>query len=97
MLQVSSWSRRWFTHIFLFVIVLLYSIAGAMIFVTVEGTHEELLHFNIRKERYVADVQKKIYNYQEKRKNNKIVLLQSKRTQKPKIKLEDKLLYYFLI
>ncbi|XP_067210418.1 uncharacterized protein [Linepithema humile] len=49
--KVSSWSRRWFTHIFLFVIVLLYSIAGAMIFITVEGTHEELLHFNIRKER----------------------------------------------
>lgn len=51
MLQVSSWSKRWFTHIFLFVIVLLYSIAGAMIFVTVEGTHEDILHFNIRKER----------------------------------------------
>ncbi|EFN82793.1 hypothetical protein EAI_01952 [Harpegnathos saltator] len=49
--KVSSWSKRWFTHIFLFVIVFLYSIAGAMIFVTVEGTHEEILHFNIRKER----------------------------------------------
>lgn len=50
--QVSSWSKRWFTHIFLFVIVFLYSIVGAMIFMTVEGTHEEILHFNIRKERY---------------------------------------------
>ncbi|KAK2575321.1 hypothetical protein KPH14_008167 [Odynerus spinipes] len=49
--KVSSWSKRWFTHIFLFVIVLLYSIAGAMVFVTVEGTHEDILHFNIRKER----------------------------------------------
>ncbi|KAG7200627.1 hypothetical protein KM043_001183 [Ampulex compressa] len=49
--KVSSWSKRWFTHIFLVVIVLLYSIAGAMIFVTVEGTHEQITHHNIRKER----------------------------------------------
>ncbi|CAL1673520.1 unnamed protein product [Lasius platythorax] len=49
--KVSSWSRRWFTHIFLFVVVLLYSIAGAMIFVTVEGTHEESGRFDIRKKR----------------------------------------------
>lgn len=51
--QVSSWSKRWFTHIFLFVIVLLYSIGGAMIFVTIEGTNEEVAHGNIRKERWV--------------------------------------------
>lgn len=51
--QVSSWSRRWFTHIFLFVIVLLYSIGGAMIFVTIEGTNEDMAHGNIRKERWV--------------------------------------------
>ncbi|XP_076240501.1 uncharacterized protein LOC143183015 isoform X2 [Calliopsis andreniformis] len=49
--KVSSWSKRWFTHIFLFVIVLLYSIGGAMIFVTIEGTNEDVVHFNIRKER----------------------------------------------
>ncbi|XP_076481138.1 uncharacterized protein LOC143303673 isoform X2 [Bombus vancouverensis nearcticus] len=49
--KVSSWSRRWFTHIFLFVIVLLYSIGGAMIFVTIEGTNEDMAHGNIRKER----------------------------------------------
>lgn len=49
--QVSSWSKRWFTHIFLFIIVLLYSIGGAMIFVTIEGTNEDMMHGNIRKER----------------------------------------------
>ncbi|XP_076546908.1 uncharacterized protein LOC143305795 isoform X1 [Osmia lignaria lignaria] len=54
--KVSSWSKRWFTHIFLFVVVLLYSIGGAMIFVTIEGTHEDLMHFNIRKERWVPSV-----------------------------------------
>ncbi|XP_026668510.1 uncharacterized protein LOC108623938 isoform X1 [Ceratina calcarata] len=49
--KVSSWSKRWFTHIFLFVVVLLYSIGGAMIFVTIEGTHEDVMHGNIHKER----------------------------------------------
>ncbi|XP_043469261.1 TWiK family of potassium channels protein 7 isoform X2 [Leptopilina heterotoma] len=47
--KVSSWSKRWFTHIFLFVIVLLYSIAGAMIFVTVEGTQESKFRSDMRK------------------------------------------------
>lgn len=38
--RISKWSRKWFTHIFLLTIVFLYSIAGAYIFVAVEGkTH----------------------------------------------------------
>ncbi|KAL0131229.1 hypothetical protein PUN28_002648 [Cardiocondyla obscurior] len=49
--KVSSWSKRWFTHIFLFVVILLYSIAGAMIFVAVEGTVEDVAHYDIRKRR----------------------------------------------
>lgn len=49
--KVSSWSRRWFTHIFLVVVALLYSIIGAMIFVTVEGTHEESGRFDLRQKR----------------------------------------------
>ncbi|XP_043683060.1 uncharacterized protein LOC122636160 isoform X3 [Vespula pensylvanica] len=47
----SSWSKRWFTHIFLVVIVFLYSVAGAMIFITIEGTNEDIFHLNIRQER----------------------------------------------
>lgn len=35
--KVSRWSRRWFTHIFLMTIVFLYSVAGAYIFIAVEG------------------------------------------------------------
>lgn len=35
--KVSKWSRRWFTHIFLMTIVFLYSVAGAYIFIAVEG------------------------------------------------------------
>lgn len=34
---ISRWSRKWFTHIFLLTIVLLYSALGAWIFVNVEG------------------------------------------------------------
>lgn len=35
--KISRWSRRWFTHIFLLLVVLLYSVAGAYIFIAVEG------------------------------------------------------------
>lgn len=35
--KVSKWSRKWFTHIFLITIVFLYSVAGAYIFMGVEG------------------------------------------------------------
>lgn len=36
--KISRWSRRWFTHFFLLFIVFLYSVAGAEIFMYVEGT-----------------------------------------------------------
>lgn len=32
------WSRKWFTHCFLFIVVLLYSIFGALAFMAIEGT-----------------------------------------------------------
>lgn len=35
--RISRWSRKWFTHIFLMTIVFVYSVAGAHIFVAVEG------------------------------------------------------------
>ncbi|XP_074107981.1 uncharacterized protein LOC141533165 [Cotesia typhae] len=49
--KVSSWSKRWFTHIFLSVIMLLYSVAGAFIFVYVEGRNEDHVILDIRKDR----------------------------------------------
>ncbi|XP_015594221.1 TWiK family of potassium channels protein 18 isoform X3 [Cephus cinctus] len=52
--KVSSWSKKWFTHIFLFFIVLLYSIAGAMIFIAVEGNYENELRLDIIKHRNKA-------------------------------------------
>ncbi|XP_059489331.1 TWiK family of potassium channels protein 18-like isoform X3 [Neocloeon triangulifer] len=38
--KVSHWSQKWFTHFFLFLVVLGYSILGATIFVAIEGPHE---------------------------------------------------------
>lgn len=35
--KFSTWSRKWFTHIFLFLCMALYSLAGAYIFMAVEG------------------------------------------------------------
>lgn len=35
--KFRSWSRKWFTHCFLFIVVLLYSIAGSLVFMTLEG------------------------------------------------------------
>ncbi|ALC41106.1 maker41 [Drosophila busckii] len=34
--KFSNWSKRWFTHIFLIVVLALYSVAGAVLFRTVE-------------------------------------------------------------
>lgn len=35
--KFSKWSRQWFTHIFLVLVIFLYSVAGALMFVAVEG------------------------------------------------------------
>lgn len=35
--KFSTWSKKWFTHIFLFLVVLCYSLAGASMFVAIEG------------------------------------------------------------
>lgn len=35
--KVSSWSKQWFTHIFLSVVIVLYTVGGAAMFVAIEG------------------------------------------------------------
>lgn len=35
--KITKWSRNWFTHIFLFLMLFLYSVAGAALFIAVEG------------------------------------------------------------
>lgn len=37
--KVSSLSKQWFTHIFLFLVILLYSVGGAFLFVAIEGKY----------------------------------------------------------
>lgn len=43
--KFRTWSRKWFTHCFLFIVVLLYSIAGAAVFITLEGKKKVLMNF----------------------------------------------------
>lgn len=47
--RIRQLSKKWFTHIFLFIVVFLYSLLGAVLFVTVEGTHEDKEKANIEK------------------------------------------------
>ncbi|XP_046383677.1 potassium channel subfamily K member 18 isoform X5 [Ischnura elegans] len=49
--RVRDWSTRWFTHIFLLTVVMLYSVLGAAIFVAVEGPHEDRQREDIFRER----------------------------------------------
>uniref|UniRef100_A0A4Y0BMR9 Potassium channel domain-containing protein n=1 Tax=Anopheles funestus TaxID=62324 RepID=A0A4Y0BMR9_ANOFN len=45
--KITRWSRSWFTHFFLFLILFLYSVAGAALFIAVEGTHEKKMETNV--------------------------------------------------
>lgn len=35
--KIGTLSKQWFTHIFLFIVILLYSVGGAFLFVAIEG------------------------------------------------------------
>jgi len=39
--KFSRWSKRWFTHLFLLIVLGLYSVIGAVIFQTVECEHNK--------------------------------------------------------
>uniref|UniRef100_A0AAG5DLS4 Potassium channel domain-containing protein n=1 Tax=Anopheles atroparvus TaxID=41427 RepID=A0AAG5DLS4_ANOAO len=45
--KITRWSRKWFTHFFLFLMLFLYSVAGAALFIAVEGTHEKKMETNV--------------------------------------------------
>ncbi|KAL5287470.1 hypothetical protein ACFFRR_008394 [Megaselia abdita] len=36
--KIYKWSRKWFTHIFLFLVIVLYTFGGALIFQSIEGS-----------------------------------------------------------
>lgn len=35
--KITKWSKKWFTHIFLFLVIALYTVGGALIFTAIEG------------------------------------------------------------
>ncbi|XP_053964219.1 uncharacterized protein LOC128867150 [Anastrepha ludens] len=49
--KVSKWSRKWFTHIFLFIVMVLYSAGGALLFVSIEGTHASRVQVDLSYQR----------------------------------------------
>ncbi|XP_044262146.1 uncharacterized protein LOC123009722 [Tribolium madens] len=38
--KLKQWSRKWFTHTFLTLVLILYTIGGAFVFMAIEGAHE---------------------------------------------------------
>ena len=40
--KLRAWSRKWFTHMFLTIVLLLYTIGGALVFEMIEGKVEEI-------------------------------------------------------
>nr|XP_023029019.1 TWiK family of potassium channels protein 7 isoform X2 [Leptinotarsa decemlineata] len=51
--KLKSWSRKWITHWFLTIVLFIYTIGGAVIFVTTEGQNEQrIVERDLRKDRY---------------------------------------------
>ncbi|KAJ8985974.1 hypothetical protein NQ317_013857 [Molorchus minor] len=48
--KIRSWSKEWFTHFFLTIVLLIYTIGGAVMFIAIEGQSEEKVRRNISKE-----------------------------------------------
>uniref|UniRef100_A0A1B6DG40 Potassium channel domain-containing protein n=1 Tax=Clastoptera arizonana TaxID=38151 RepID=A0A1B6DG40_9HEMI len=49
--KIRTWSRKWFTHFFLLAVVAAYSMAGAALFMAVEGVAEKKHMIEIKRER----------------------------------------------
>ncbi|KAL3270365.1 hypothetical protein HHI36_009412 [Cryptolaemus montrouzieri] len=53
--KLRAWSRKWFTHLFLSIVLVIYTIGGALMFITVEGYNEDQIVIpNLQKERYLV-------------------------------------------
>lgn len=48
--KVSSWSKKWFTHFFLTIVLVIYTVGGALLFVYVEG---KILFLNVLADHHV--------------------------------------------
>ncbi|KAG5885289.1 hypothetical protein JTB14_027247 [Gonioctena quinquepunctata] len=52
--KLKSWSRKWITHWFLTIVLVIYTLGGALMFVTIEGQNEqEVVEHDLRKDRYL--------------------------------------------
>ncbi|KAB0795101.1 hypothetical protein PPYR_11940 [Photinus pyralis] len=50
--KLSVLSKRWFTHWFLTIVLALYTVGGALIFIAIEGTDEDVVVEDVRKARF---------------------------------------------
>ncbi|KAK4876191.1 hypothetical protein RN001_012613 [Aquatica leii] len=50
--KLSALSRKWFTHFFLSIVLIIYTVGGALVFITIEGTDEDVVVEDIRKARF---------------------------------------------
>ncbi|KAK9717805.1 hypothetical protein QE152_g23541 [Popillia japonica] len=49
--KLSHLSRRWFTHFFLTIVIVIYTVGGALIFIQIEGSHEKAVVTDLRTKR----------------------------------------------
>ncbi|GJQ85030.1 hypothetical protein Trydic_g3691 [Trypoxylus dichotomus] len=49
--KLSRLSRRWFTHFFLTIVIVIYTVGGALIFISIEGSHEQDVVVDLRNKR----------------------------------------------
>lgn len=50
--KILLWSRKWFTHCFLSIVLGLYTVGGAVLFMYIEGSEEDLVERDLRHDRY---------------------------------------------
>ncbi|XP_016947512.1 uncharacterized protein LOC108022849 isoform X2 [Drosophila biarmipes] len=48
--KLSAWSRRWFTHLFLLIILALYNAGGALLFMYIENIAENLKYIELQEQ-----------------------------------------------
>ncbi|XP_070068414.1 TWiK family of potassium channels protein 18 isoform X2 [Drosophila takahashii] len=64
--KLSTWSRRWFTHIFLLIILALYNVGGALLFKTFEdiGIKAQNIELHDQRLRFFGEMCKMFHNKQ---------------------------------
>ncbi|XP_056634999.1 TWiK family of potassium channels protein 18 isoform X2 [Diorhabda sublineata] len=50
--KIVVWSRKWFTHCFLSIVLGVYTVGGALLFMYIEGNAEDIVERDLRYDRY---------------------------------------------